>query len=36
MRMNWTEFDKQGFKDGVARPFFKYIRWMGAPFHYRF
>lgn len=35
MRVNWTEFDEQGFKDGVARPFFKYINWMGMLFHYQ-
>ena len=32
MRVNWTEFDEPGFKDGVAGPFFKYINWMGALF----
>jgi len=32
MRVNWTEFNEQGFKDGVARPFFKYIHWMGEFF----
>ena len=29
MQVNWTEFDEKAFKDGVARPFLKYIRWMG-------
>lgn len=30
VRVNWTEFDKPGFKDGVVGPFFKYIQWLGA------
>ena len=30
MRVNWTDFDKPGFKDGVVRPFIKYVRWMGV------
>ena len=33
MRTNWTDFDKKGFKDGVVRSFFEYIRWMGKSFH---
>lgn len=33
MQVNWTEFDEPAFKDGVALPFFKYIRRMGASFH---
>ena len=32
-RLNWTGFDEQGFNNGVVRPFFDYIRWMGALFH---
>lgn len=32
MRVNWTEFDKPGFKSGVVHPFLKYIKWMGAGF----
>ena len=30
MRVNWTEFNKQGFMDRVVRPFIKYVYWMGA------
>jgi len=29
-RVNWTEFNEQGFKDGVVHPFIKYIHWMGV------
>ena len=29
-RKNWTEYDEEAFKNGVARPFVKYIHWMGA------
>ena len=32
-RLNWTGFDEQGFKNGVVRSFFNYIRWMGTSFH---
>ena len=36
MWVNWTEFGEPGFKDGVARPFVKYIHWMGALFYFEF
>ena len=32
MRVNWTEFDEQGFANGVASPFIKYIHWIGMLF----
>ena len=28
-RVNWTQYNKQDFKDRVTGPFFKYIHWMG-------
>ena len=30
MHVNWAEFDKHGFTEGVAGSFLKYIRWMGT------
>ena len=34
VRINWSDYNKQGFQDGVVHPFFKYIRWMGALFYF--
>ena len=35
MRVNWTDHNQRAFKDGVVKPFFKYIRWMGVLLYFK-